>query len=437
MTLPELNHFLVGEKLVNGATLYVSLWEDIAPFSAGVYMIIDYIFGKSLWVYHILGFLLIFFQAALFNQLTVNNKAYNDNTYLPAMVYAVLMSTSFDMYTLSPILMSATFILMALSNIFSQVEFRIKKDERILNIGLNLGLASMFYFPSVIFVFVTFIVLAIYSNTVGRRYLLVLYGSALPVLIVVTYYFVVDGLEATWHIFVTKLFNIDKANYLNLQSRLLLIALPLLFLLLAIVRIIQKVRYSNYQVRLVQLMLVWLLLSLIMLIWAENMITSFILFVPAAAFIITHYFLLIRGVLKAELLFGIFWIGIIFLNTSSYFQWFSLDKYIAYDNLIVRTTQYDEVSNNKKIIVLGDDLNIYKNSSLATPFLDWGLSQEVLTNPEYYDNATSLYHGFYLDPPDLIIDKEELMPALRERVVFLEKEYESIGNGMYERKIAQ
>lgn len=386
-------------------------------------MVIDFIFGKSVWVYHVLGFLLIFVQAIIFNSLTISNKVYNDYTYLPAMIYGILMSISFDMYTLSPVLMSVTFILIALNNIFSQVEFRMKKDERILNIGLNLGIAAMFYVPSALFLFITLIALALFSSTIGRRYLLIIYGWSLPVILVIVYFLFTGATSVAWEIFTYKIFSSVKSEYLDNQSIIILISLPLLFLLFAIIRIVQRVHFSNYQVRLAQLMLVWLLLSATLLIWVEKSLSYFILFVPAFAFFISHYFLLLRKTIKAELLFSLFWIGIIFLNISTYFQWFGLNEYVKLENLMVKETAYNQITNGKKIIVLGNEFNIYNESSGSTPFLDWHLSKKVLTNPDYYDNATAIHNGFANDPPEIIIDLENVMPDLQRRILFLEENY--------------
>jgi len=423
-TLPDLNHFLIGESLANGSSLYISLWEDISPFSAWTYMLLHFLFGKSIWAYHTIGFLLMFFQCLLFNAITYKNKLYNEGTYVPAIVYGLLMSISSGMYSLSPILMSSTFILLALNNIFRQVEFRMKSDEPILGIGIYLGVAALFYLPAAIFGLIALIILAFFSSTIGRRYVLVFFGFALPLLLVICYFYFIDGVASAWSIVATKIFNPNKFDYLSYQSILLILAIPLLYFIFSIVRIVQKNRFSNYQLRLIQLVIVWMLMSLFLMIWMEKLVTSFIFFIPTFAIIITHYFLLIKNRLKAEMLFSLFMIGVLCLNLAMQYNWFSVNTYIDNSHEQLLSTPYDDKVADKRILVLGDNLHIYKNASLATPFLDWQLSSETLKEPNYYGKSARIYLGFTdQNPPEIIIDLENCMPKLQKNILFIQDNY--------------
>lgn len=434
LTLPELNHLLVGESLANGATLYVSLWEDISPLSAWIYMLIDYVFGKSTWVYHILGFFLMFYQSILFNAITYKNKLYNEGTYVPALIYGILMSLSSDMYPLSPILMSSTFILLAMNNIFRQVEFRIKADEPIFYIGVYLGIATLFYFPSAIFGGIALIILAFFSSTIGRRYLLVVYGFLLPLFLVISYFYIIDGASAAWTVFSTKVFSPNKIDYLSYQTVLYITAPVVLFFIIGIFRVFKRNRFSNYQLRLIQLVIVWLLLSFGLLFWMEKLISSYIIFVPTIAVIITHYFLLIKKSFKTELIFMFFLTAILYVNMALIFNWLGIQKQIDRSHTMVLNTPYEKFVKDKKVVVLGNNLSIYRNASLATPFIDWGLASETLLQPNYYGKATMIHKGFVENPPEIIIDLENIMPQLKESIVFIDKNYNKIEKGVYKLK---
>jgi len=148
MTLPQLTWQLVGYRLSEGFMMYRDVWESLSPLSAGTYWIIYSLFGSSSGIaIEVLGFLLVFVQASIFNTLLINNQAYADNTYIPAAIYVILASLYFDFFSFSPVLLGITFLLLALNNIFSQIEFRAKRDERILNTGFYLGIAALFHFP--------------------------------------------------------------------------------------------------------------------------------------------------------------------------------------------------------------------------------------------------------------------------------------------------
>ncbi len=51
LTLPELNWMLLGERLAEGNRLYSGVWDNTGPLSAGVYLMIEWIFDRSQWVY--------------------------------------------------------------------------------------------------------------------------------------------------------------------------------------------------------------------------------------------------------------------------------------------------------------------------------------------------------------------------------------------------
>jgi hypothetical protein len=53
-------------------------------------------------------------------------------------------------------------------------------------------------------------------------------------------------------------------------------------------------------------------------------------------------------------------------------------------------------------------LQYYKNSSLATPYLNWTLAQVHFNDPHYYDNLTAIYSNFKNDLPEVIIDKKDV-----------------------------
>ena len=177
LTIPELNWMVVGEKLSDGAFLYVDAWDELGPLSAIVYWIIDLLFGRSQLAYQIIGIIIFFIQCAYFNVFLLKHKVFNENSYVPAMIYAVLGLITFNSITLSPQLMGLTFILPVFDGLFSHMETRRRVDENPLNIGIYTGLASLFYLPYIFFIVIWFFVLLIYSSTIGRRYLLMFYGA--------------------------------------------------------------------------------------------------------------------------------------------------------------------------------------------------------------------------------------------------------------------
>jgi len=176
LLLPELQWMLVGERMSDGYAMYFEIWDYTSPLSAAVYWFVDELFGRSTAVYHILVMTIAFFQVVLFNVIAYRNKFFPENGYIPALIYTVLISFSIDFLTLSPMLMGTTFVLLALNNVISQIEFRAKRDEKLLNIGFYLGIAALFHFPLIVLGPIMVAVLLLFSATITRRFFLIIYG---------------------------------------------------------------------------------------------------------------------------------------------------------------------------------------------------------------------------------------------------------------------
>lgn len=430
LTIPELDNMLVGEKLSEGADLYDEVWENIAPLSAGVYMIVDYLFGRSQNAFYWLSLFFVFFQCFLFNRLLLINKAYNENTYVPGLIYGLLMSFFFDFLTLTPVVMSQTFILLALNNIFSHIEFRAKRDEKILNIGIYLGVASLFYLPNIIFALAALVVFIFFTGTVLRRYLLLVFGFMLPLLLVATYFLLTDRFADFIYSFINPIIAFKNQHYIDLVPTLILFALPLLLLLASFVRINQRARFTNYQTSLTQVMFVWMIFcALFVLISNQHSPNIYIVFVPSVAFFLSHYLLLIRRRLVTEVIFTLFLAGVVLVNLGTSFNFFFTSKYITFNDYL--TGNPSKALQDKKVLVLDDDLNPYLNAKPATPFIDWNMSKSLFSNLDYYDNQVIIYEGFKKDMPEVIIDPNDVMKNVFEKIPAIANKYRKSGNRYY------
>jgi len=430
LTIPELSHMLVGEKMSGGANLYDQVWENIAPFSAGVYMVTDYLFGRSQNAYYWLALIVVFFQCFIFNKLLLDNKAYNENTYVPGLIYGISMSFFFDFITLTPVVMGLTFLLLALNNIFSHIEFRAKRDEKILNIGIYLGVACLFYLPNIIFGLATFVVFMFFTGTVLRRYLLLLFGFTLPLLLAATYFLVTNRLQDFIYSFINPLVTFYSQSFIDNMSLLVIFAVPILLLIASFVRINQRARFTNYQTRLTQVMFVWLLFAiafvLISTTYAPN---TYIVFVPIVAFFLSHYFLLIRRRFISEIIFTLFLTTTILINHGTSFKFFLTKDHVDLNTYLV--DQGQEELAGKKVLVLDNNLNAYVNCQPATPFLDWHMVKDLFTNLDYYDNQTIIYDGFSQDMPEIIIDPNKVMPNVMNKMPILADRYRKNGERYY------
>jgi hypothetical protein len=205
---------------------------------------------------------------------------------------------------------------------------------------------------------------------------------------------------------------------------------PFLFFLFALFKVTQEsIRYTNHQTRLQQVMLSMLGGGLLILILDKERAAHHLLLIAAPlAFYITHYLLNIKRILLAEGLMALLLIFVIIVSYGSLYNFFGIDQLTKSKAQLVQTTSYDDKVKNKKILMLGENLNVYKNAKLASPYLNWSLSSEMLREVDYYDNLSQIYVNFSNDMPEIIIDETQTMPLLQSRIPLLKDAYQKQGD---------
>ncbi len=72
---------------------------------------------------------------------------------------------------------------------------------------------------------------------------------------------------------------------------------------------------------------------------------------------------------------------------------------------------------------LGDNISVYKDAKLATPFLNWRIAREYFLEPSYYDNITTIFARLEDDLPEVIIDNEGVYEDVFSMMPVLERRY--------------
>jgi len=434
LTLPELNWMLVGENIAEGDRLYTQLWDNIGPLAALLYHLIELVFSRSQNAYVILATLLTTYQCLIFNDFLLAKKAYHENTYVPALLYGLLSCFSFDFYTLSPVLLSLTWVLLALRNIFYRIESQ-SRDVRILSTGIFVGLAALCYFPSIIFLISSLLAYLFFANLSLRRVLLLLYGVALPFLVAFTFFYLFEASEGFTQQYLLAFRNLPRTPYVDGWDLLIISAVSLGFLVAALYQIGQYRRYTNQQSKLQRIMGLKLVAALAILLLVRQAAPYHLLFfVPPVAFFITHFLLIIRRILIAELVTVGLALLLVLNGYALMYNFFSFREITNIENLMVKATEYDELIEGKRVLILGQNLNVYRNAQLATPYLNWQLAARQLAGLNDFANVASVYDSFREDMPDLIIDEVQLMPQIFERIPQIAASYRKLaGRPVYQR----
>ncbi len=434
ITVPELKWMVVGEKMNDGALLYSELWDNSGLPAAWVYAFIDLIADRSILVYQIIALLIFFLQIGFFNFIALKHKMYHENNYLPALFGGILALSLFNILTLSPALMGLTFIMFSINSLLNYLASRDKKDGSLINIGIQIGIASLFYLPLFLFLLVHVAALLFFTSTQQRRYLLLLYGIIFPSILIGLYYAWHGHLMDFLNNYFLSLFTVQPDGFMSLGQLFKALGITVVLFLFASLKTLSSFGFNVFQARIQKIMFLCFVISaLIMALYANKTGEVFIIFIPWTAFFLSHFFLSIRHRIKRELSFLFYFVAVLTLYFGFTFQWFK--PYNHEEILVKRALPTNVPYAEKRIVIFGPDIRPYYFASAATPYLNWQLSKWQLEELNYYDNLESIDRNFRRDMPDYIVDQIDLAPRLFYNMPLLGAEYVNAGKGIYKRKL--
>lgn len=421
-TLDELKLFVLGEVLNQDKGLYAEVLTSTPPLAAWISGWVETLSGRSQTARQIIGLGIIFFQLSFFTIILINSRAHHENTYLPGLIYGVLCLFSFDSLSLSSELLASTVILFALNNLFKEVEFRIQRDEIVLNMGVYLGVASLLVFSYALYLPGVIILLALFTRLSVRKALLVVFGFLLPHALVMLLFYMRGNYYSLIENFYLPNLNWQGDLAISTSSLLVLCAVPALFLLLAFIMLSREARLTKYQS---QIMILWILLAAIEVIVSPGLKPhQLITCVPPLSYFISHYILLIRRKKWAEFMI---WIFIISVTGLMYLARYNKITSVNYSSQFPAKSPYHQIK-EKRVLILGTDWGVFETNKMAAGFYDWKLSSPIFTELDYFDNVVLIDKAFGENLPDVIIDDEDRMKDVFARIPGLRKNYEREGN---------
>jgi hypothetical protein len=433
-TLQELKDIVLGEMINNGKTMYLQIIDDTPWLASWMSGIFEFLFGRSVQWRHFMALVIICFQTSFFAFILIRNRAYNESNYLPAFVFGVLCFFSFDMLSLSHELLAATFLLFALNNLFREIEFKVQRDETVLNLGIYLGIASLLVFSYSIFLIGVVVILFVFARISLRKSLLLVFGFIFPHSLVVGFYYLKGGLPSLMQNFYFANLTVHTDNLIFWKSIFVLGAAAILFFVIALIMLNREARFTKYQSQLLQAMLLWLIVAGVeVAITRQRSPHSFITFVPPLTYFISHYLLLIRRRWIAELMIWVFLLSFVGLSNLARLKKI---KGIDYSALFAAPSKYNFIE-GKRILVLDQDDGLYEKNKAASYFLNWNLSKEIFLQPDYFENIILINESFDKDAPDIIIDESGLMKNVFARLPKWQPRYEKRGSAYFRVKAKQ
>ncbi|WP_299818260.1 hypothetical protein [uncultured Pontibacter sp.] len=421
-TSPELLHMLVGERLADGFSMYRDVYDNTAPLSAMVFWMLDLLFGRSFLAYRLTAVVLLLLQAILLNSTLNRHNVYATKDYIPALLYLVLGSISFEFNMLTPLLIGNTFIILSLPYIvtLSKEGF---DNNRLFVGGFILGLAALCYLPLAMFLVVGAFAVIFFASNTFRSFLLMLCGFSFPYVVLMTYYFYNGALAEFLEMHLFRPWQL-QVNFLRPPADVAkLMAIPALIAILSFMSASSLPQRLVFQVKFQQLMAVWMGVALLVMFTREEItVATFILSLPPIAYF--SQFLFTSGqkpwVLNTIILVAL--AGTVILRYRSVL---GINQYLSLDESPLLLTDAPDTSiSNSTVLVLGKDFNFYIQNKPVTPYLNWELSQRHFGDLDEYLSVFEISQNFEREMPTYLIDKEGLMAELKYKLPAVFGKYE-------------
>ncbi|MFK7900485.1 MAG: hypothetical protein AB8B61_06975 [Cyclobacteriaceae bacterium] len=422
----ELRYLSLGEQLGNHLLAYSQVNTSIAPLAAFTYYLFDLLFGESRIAHSIFAMALTLFQAIIFNDIIGKYKLSGNASSLPFLFFCLLSSCVYDFTILSPHLLGFTFILLALSKLFSNYE-KFQSIEFIFFIGFYIGLATLFYIPFIFWSVGFLLCLIFFTSINGKHIFLFINGLLLPCLFVYTYYLLTGNSTHLLH-FISS-YQLGDFVLLQTISASLLFLSPLF--IFAILGIVHAGSFDNrtISVKQVSLSLFTLLITSlgVIIFFQKDSFSIFYTELPFLILYLSHFFNERKSWLYSFLFILLLAYGLSTTFLLSYPNYLSKQKAPTVPHPFV--TKENPFS-NKKVLILGANKSYWKGNTPTTLFFNWDQSKQYFNYIDSPLNAAIVYKEITTYLPEVIIDKNNLLLKAKKRIPQLDLIYKE-KNGFY------
>lgn len=142
----------------------------------------------------IVAIIVISAQAFFLSYISNVNRLIGFNNYMVGMLYILLTSYLSTYQVLSPVMLGQSFFMLALYSLYNSY-LRPSAAGSLFNVAFFIMMASMFYFPFILFLIFGLIGLSFLRNLSGREYLQYVSGAIVAAFFAFTVLFFNDGFE--------------------------------------------------------------------------------------------------------------------------------------------------------------------------------------------------------------------------------------------------
>lgn len=432
-TAPELLHMLVGERLADGQSMYREIYDNTAPISALVFWLLDLMAGRSFLAYRLAAMGLILLQALLLNSTLNRHNVYASKNYLPALLYLIIGSLSFEYNMLTPLLIGNTFLILSLPYIIT-LNREGYENNRLFVGGFMLGLAAMSFLPLAVFLLVGVFAVIFFASNTFRSTMLMLCGFAFPYAVLMTYYLYTNTNQEFLQLHLLRPWQLQVAFLRPPADVAKLMIIPGLILVLSLLSAASLPQRLVFQVKFQQLMWVWLVASLLVIFTRDEIsVATFVIVLPPVAYFGQFFFTSNR---KGWILNTVFLVMLVSVLVLRYRIVLGINEFMQMDESPLLLPEHAEVPmQNSTVLVLGNDISYYMQNKPATPYLNWNLAQRHFGKLNEYNAVFQLHENFSDEMPQYLVDKAGLMPELTYKLPDIFGKYEQTEHtGVYKLK---
>jgi len=294
--------FKSNHKIINVLTYVLTIVLWLPAF------FIDFEFSSPIsthikWLDILIATFLIAGQAIYLNILVNEYKLIKENSHLASLILVLLNSCCILFLNLNQVVIANTFILIAFHQLMRM--YNMSNSFTILfNSSLLIALASLIYFPSIIYFVLLWIALIYTVTPKWRDFIISLIGFSIPFIYYLTYQFIIGGL--TVNIFGEVISLLPDLGWkdLSLYTRMLFITIAFV-LIISFFGLLPILNRSIVRVRKMLIVTVIMLVLGLCTLFLNKLdyLATFITVTIPAAIIVANFFQSIKKKWLAELLF--------------------------------------------------------------------------------------------------------------------------------------
>jgi hypothetical protein len=286
---------LWSKTFINVVPLY-----DTIPVSP-LYKLVFTLFHEYSIISAVISIALIITEALLLNQILAENDLIPKNTYLAAYIFIIISSLFIDVVLFNPIIIINIFIILVIG-MFLRLYEKHEAYATVFNIGTLLSVASMFYFPSFIFILLLWVGFIIYRVFSWREWFISILGLILPYIFLGTFYFWNDCFETKVESYKNALALFSFHNFHFSLYGCIIVSFLGIILILSLFKFIVTIGEKQIRIRKYLSLIIWFFLvsCIAILPGAKYGILTYVMIIPSASVLITLYLSNMKKQLWAE-----------------------------------------------------------------------------------------------------------------------------------------